>query len=97
MKKTKYPPFANGTEYMMWEERNCDQCVKASRYNEKTQDYTKIKCAVQRDIFNAEIGTPVSQRTYDACQQLDCPYKKTEWPKRKKTTKKIEGQLEFDF
>ena len=51
MKKAKYPPFANGTEYMIWEEHNCDRCIKSSRYNEKKQDYTKIRCAIQRDIF----------------------------------------------
>ena len=99
MKKAKYPPFSNGTEFMMWEEHNCDRCIKSSRYNEKTATYTKIRCAVQREIFDAMMGEPVSQRTYDICQKLRCPHIKTEWPKRtkKSKTQKIDGQLEFNF
>lgn len=91
--KTKEPPFSNGTEFMVWEELNCDQCVKASRYNEEKQDYTKIRCAVQRDIFNSMGGEAISQRSYDACQQKDCPYKKTEWPKRKAKPNPLEIKM----
>lgn len=42
--------FSNGTDFMMWQSKNCDRCVKASRYNPKTDTYTKYRCAVQRNI-----------------------------------------------
>ena len=83
MKKTNKPPFSNGTEFMVWEEHNCDLCIKASRYDEKKQDYTKVRCAVQQGIIDSMMGLPIPQRSYDALQEWDCPYKKTERTKRK--------------
>lgn len=53
MKKYKYPVYSNGTEFDMWVSRNCDRCVKASRYNENTDTYTKFRCAVNREIIMA--------------------------------------------
>lgn len=85
MKMISSDPFSNGTEYMMWEENNCDKCIKSSRYDEKKDHYSKVRCAVQRDIFKWMIGNePISQRSYDACQKWNCPYRKEEWPKRKR-------------
>lgn len=46
MKKISQDPFSNGTEFMNWESNNCDQCVKASRYIEKEDRYTPVRCAV---------------------------------------------------
>ena len=73
MKKTDKPPFSNGTEFMVWEEHNCDQCIKASRYNEKTDTYSKVRCAVQQGIIDSMMGLPIPQRSYDALQEWDCP------------------------
>ncbi len=83
MKKISQDPFSNGTEFMNWESNNCDRCVKASRYIEKEDRYTPVRCAVQRDIF-IRMGSsePISQRSYDACQQWNCPYRKTERKRR---------------
>lgn len=79
MKKIDRDPFSNGTEFMEWEGNNCDQCVKSSRYIEKENRYTPIRCAVQRDIILRMMSPePISQRSYDACQKWDCPYRKTE-------------------
>ena len=36
--KSKYPPFSNGTDFMVWTAHNCDRCVKASHLRE-TIDY----------------------------------------------------------
>lgn len=69
-------PFSSGSEFADWECHNCDNCVKASTYNEKTGDYTKFRCAVQKEIILAYVGDGlVSRRTYDACQKWDCPYR----------------------
>ena len=66
MKRTSEPAFSNGTEHIMFLERNCEKCVKYSHYNEKTDTYTQYRCAVQKDIdlqmFSDE---PISQRTKD--------------------------------
>lgn len=79
MKKSEYPVFSNGTEFECWMDRNCDRCVKASRYNEKTDTYTKFRCAVNREIIMAYMDDGrASQRTYDICQNADCPNIQTE-------------------
>lgn len=74
MKKSKYPVFSNGTEFELWMADNCDRCVKASRYNEKTDTYTKFRCVVQREIIAAYLDDGrASQRTYDICQNGGLP------------------------
>lgn len=87
-KKAEYPAFSNGTEFSLWEARNCDECIKSSRYNPKTDTYTKYRCAAQREIHEAYMDDGrTSQRVYDICQQEVCPYKKTErkyYPRRKR-------------
>lgn len=94
MKKIDRDPFSNGTEYAMWEDENCCVCIKDSHLKEDGKTYTKIRCAVQRDIFMRMMSSePIAQRSYDACQQRICPYRKTEWPKRKKKVKTNPNQL----
>lgn len=87
-KKAKYTVFSNGTEFMLWEGRNCNQCIKSSRYKPETDTYTKYRCSVQREIHEAYMDDGrASQRVYEICQQADCPLKKTErkyYPHRKK-------------
>ena len=78
-KDKSYPLFSNGTEFMMWTARNCDQCVKAVFYNEKKDVYPKHRCAIQKHIDEACIGYGYgNKRDYDATHSTDCPYKRTE-------------------
>ena len=79
MKKYKYPVFSNGTEFMVWEGENCDRCVKASRYNENTDTYTKFRCKVQEEIIMACLDDGrASERTYKICQERFCKFLQTE-------------------
>lgn len=79
MKKSKCPVFSNGTEFELWMADNCDRCVKASRYNEKADTYTKFRCAVNREIIMAYMDDDrASQRSYDICQNAVCPNIQTE-------------------
>lgn len=87
--KSEYPPFSNGTEFMVWTARNCDRCVKASH------KYTAFRCAVQKEIIYASAFSDeyVSKRTYEICQKLDCPYRQET---RKKYSKKDNSTKLFD-
>lgn len=86
MAKVNQDPFSNGTEYMLWTERNCNRCYKSSHIKAGSDpdnpEYTRITCAIERDIFT-RMGSnePISQRTIDACHNADCPYRQN---KRKK-------------
>lgn len=90
MKKIDRDPFSNGTEYMIWEENNCDRCVKSSHIKRGSDpdfpDYTPIKCAIQRDIFTRMVTdkTPISKRTIDICRSGKCPFKQTQHKKYEK-------------
>ena len=81
MKLVNQDPFSNGTEYMIWEEENCAKCVKASRLkkegdSEEWDEYTKLRCAIQRDIFTRMVSNePIAQRTIDICSKRYCPYR----------------------
>ena len=95
--KSKYPPFSNGTEFMVWTARNCDRCVKASHLRETIvgEEYTKFRCVVQKEIIltAAFPDEYVSKRTYDICQKRDCPYMQET---RKKYPKKDNNPKLFD-
>lgn len=96
MKKIDKDPFSNGTEFMLWNEHNCDKCVKASHYNAKTEEYTKFRCAIQRDIGTRLFcNEPINERTVTIVKAFTlygecCPNLQTE---RKKHTKKVNNQL----
>ena len=84
--KSEYPPFSNGTEFMVWTARNCDRCVKASH------KYTAFRCVVQKEIIFASAFPDeyVSKRTYDICQKQDCPNRqetRKKYPKKDNSTK----------
>lgn len=80
MKKYEYPVFSNGSEFDCWVSRNCDHCVKASRYNEKTGGYTKFRCSVHREIIAAYLDDGrASERTYNICHNADCPNRQEKW------------------
>lgn len=97
----KYPLFSNGTEFQSWLANNCDLCVKASRYNEKTDSYTKYRCAIQRDIDVAYITDGMgSKRTHDAIRlNPRCPYFKDTTNRRQVVMRHRNNheQYEFDF
>lgn len=100
MKKIDKDPFSNGTEFMLWNEHNCDRCIKASHYNEKTEDYTKFHCAIQRDIeTRLYCNEPINERTIEICNEFIwrgtlCPKLQTE---RKKYTKKDKNQMSLEI
>lgn len=91
MAKVNIDPFSNGTEFDIWNERNCERCVKASRYKGETiagEEYTKGRCAIQRDIFTRMYSNePISQRTINICRMSDCPYRQEHYPKKRKSDK----------
>lgn len=75
MKTTTKPCFNNSTEFMIWQEQNCCQCKKAIWYNERLGRYPQYRCAVQRQVEEQVGGAEeVSQRTYAATQQANCPF-----------------------
>ena len=79
MKTTTKPCFSNGTEYAMWQDINCCKCVKATFFNEKKNDFPQYRCRIQGQIDGQTVGiSEISLRTYDAAQNTECPYKKTE-------------------
>ena len=70
-----------------------DRCIKAS-VMKPDGSYTMVRCAVQRDIFARMYSDrPISQRSYDACQKLMCPYSVAV---RKPRIKKIQGPTLFE-
>lgn len=71
MKLTDKDAFSNGTEYMMFLDRNCEKCVKMSHYNEKTDQYTQYRCAIQREIdCQMALNQPISERTLKVCNDF---------------------------
>jgi hypothetical protein len=74
--------------------------IKGSRYNAKNDDYTKIRCTIQEDIFTQYLGKgndAIRKKSYDATRHNDCPYivpLGTPRPKRYKVT--LEQQTLFE-
>lgn len=94
IKLKKYPLFSNGTEFMEWQSRNCEKCVKAVFYNEKKDRWPKYRCTVQKHIEEAAVTDGCgNKRDYEATHSYDCPYKQTEREPRK--VKKDNKQLEL--
>lgn len=88
MKKERFPLFSNGTEFMAWQFRNCEQCVKAVFYNEKKDYFHKYRCKIQEHIDEAAIGDGTgNKRDFEATHSYDCPHKRTERPVRSKRPK----------
>ena len=100
-------PFSNGNEYMIFEEYNCDICIKSSKPIDEGLRYTNAdennmpKCSIQRDIMLRMIGdTPIKEETVKICDNFIvhgvlCPYIKTEYPKHKAQEDKSQLKL-FD-
>lgn len=106
MKKVNKDPFSNGTEFMMFEERCCNKCIKASQMRENgtftnADEYNlPNKCSIQRDIMVRMIcDNLINERTIQICHDFImkgtlCPFMQT---KHKKYTKKIKNQTTLDL
>lgn len=86
MKKVDRDPFGSGTEHDLWESNNCDRCWKSSRYKGENcygeDEYTKVRCAIQRDIFTRMFSSePIYVRTIRVCRMWNCPYRQEKRPK----------------
>jgi hypothetical protein len=104
MKKINKDPFSNGTEHILFEERCCNKCIKASQprqdgsFTNAGDDNMPNKCAIQRDIVTRMYcDEPINERTVQICHDFIMkgtlrPFMKT---KRKKYTKKDKNQLEL--
>lgn len=89
-----YQLFSNGTEFMAWQYRNCEKCVKAVWYNEKKDFYPKYRCKIQEHIEYAAVNDGMGKkRDYEATRSYECPHKRTEPYFRKK--KELKNQLEI--
>jgi hypothetical protein len=82
----RYELFGNGTEFMWWQEHNCERCVKAVWYNEKTDTFPKYRCAIQKEIeLAAATDGCGSQRAFHAVHTIGgCPMLQTERKKPQK-------------
>lgn len=93
---TAKPLFSNGTEMMLWQGRNCEQCTKAVWYNPKTDTYPKHRCAIQRNIELAAVNDGQGdERTYKATHSDVCPFRITDRETARKKKKVIEGQMKL--
>lgn len=96
MEQKKYHLFSNGTEFMLWQSRNCEHCVKAVFYNEKKDFYPKYRCAIQRDIEEAAITNGCgTKRVYNATHLRYCPSKITEQKAYTRKQKEDKAQLQL--
>ncbi len=79
MEQKKYELFANGTECMVWQDKNCYKCIKAVFYNEKRGTFPSYRCAIQREIELASVTDGCgTQLAYEATKRSICPYLQTE-------------------
>jgi hypothetical protein len=95
------PCFSNGSECGAWIDKNCDNCVKGSRYNAKNDSYTKIRCTIQEDIFTQYLGNgndAIRQKSYDATRYNKCPHIiPIGTPRKKKYKVALEQQTLFEL
>ena len=107
MKKVNEDPFSNGTEHMMFDEANCDKCIKSSKlkpdgtYTNCDDNNIPNRCSIERDIvLRMFCDEPISELTIRVCNDfimkgVKCPYLKTEWPKKTKKQPKEQMRLEL--
>lgn len=96
MEQKKYNLFSNGTEFMLWQSRNCDRCVKAVWFDIENNRMPKYRCAIQDHIELAAVTDGMgNKRDYDATHSRDCPYRKTERKAYRRTQKKDPNQTEL--
>lgn len=96
MKTTTENMFSNSTEHAQWTARNCDRCIKQSRYNEKTDEWGQFRCSIDRDMVAQAAGfKEISLRSFNAVRNPVCPNIQTQQkpPKRRP----VKGQAEVEF
>ena len=64
----KIRPFSNGTEFMIWRDKNCDRCEKA---NTETADRTKT-CPMEYDIALASVTDGSIPK--ESAERVGCNY-----------------------
>jgi len=72
--------FSNGTEAMIWMERNCERCWKY----DPTKDYEKSRCKIEASISLGFVGSRLSKRVEAITEMEDCPYRQEKRTARKK-------------
>ena len=95
--EARFVPFANGTSFMVWYQRNCDRCWK-SKVNEATG---KSQCAIENAISRGSVSDGrikplIAKRlNWDGSGYLetDCAEREENRPKRK--PKQDEGEELF--
>ena len=107
MTKVNKDPFSNGSEHWLWEQYNCDRCIKSSEPRDTGDGLIKYineredgmpKCSIQRDIvMRMFTNEPIKQKTIDICREFTlkgtlCPGLKT---RRAKRERKIKNQKEM--
>lgn len=96
-KKTDYPTFSNGTEGMIWMGRNCDRCIKAEKpvikYKVLVGYVNKGRCRVNKEILDSMLTGGVTKRVSRIIKGLNCPFLKTDWPKRNPAKKDGDPKL----
>jgi len=76
--------FSNGTEAMMWQDRNCQRCWK---YNPE-RELQKARCKIEADIAIGWIDSSLmSERSKKIIELADCPYRQETRPVYKKRDK----------
>ena len=99
-KRTDYPTFSNGTEGMMWMERNCDRCIKAEhpivKFKMVVGYANRGRCRVNKEILDSMLTNGVTKRVHRIIEGQVCPFLKTEWPKKKKVIKNKEYPVLFE-
>lgn len=97
-------PFSNGTEHMIFEEKNCDRCVKSSvakpdGTNTNCDEHNMPKCSIQRDIVTRMFSDkPIKEETVDICMDFIlngtlCKYLKTDRKTKRKKVDQTQGTL----
>ena len=92
----RYPLFSNNTEFILWQARNCEKCVKAVWFNEEKRFLPKYRCMVQKHIEEAAVTDGMgSKRDYDATHSYWCQYKSTERKRYPKKVKENKNKVEL--
>lgn len=93
------PAFANGTEFMQFDDHNCSRCIKAAKYHPSVGKWTLSRCKAEEEIARAAVTDGmVSDRVASITNNftirgITCPYLKT---KHKRYDRKINNQTELE-
>jgi len=77
--------FSNGTEAMMWMNRNCERCWKYNPEKELGKSICKIEEQVSIGFIDS--GDSMTERTKKIIEKADCPYRQETRPVYKKRDK----------